>query len=492
MKLKNLLSVPALLFAAALTGCSSDEITSGVTPAQEPSEPAEVKMIPFTATIGDKSSNEGSRALSQEDGYISTSWAVYEQIAVVFNSKKYTATVTEVAANGSAVISGTVPADTPDNQAVDLIYPASAVTDAGAISSTLLSAQEGTLSDVASKYDVATASGNLSVSGTSATLADQVDFTNSYAICRFSFQDKGNDNAAITGIIGLTIKDNSDNVITTVTLASAATEVYVAMAPIATKSKVKFALTTSSKNYEGTANARLVAGSYYPITLKLSEAAAAVPEGALSGQFSVSATKKVLFSKGNLRYYSSTWSFFDNQWDYYDTYSASSWDKFGWSTSATTYGMSKSTNYSDYSGDFVDWGATMGSGWFTLSTTEWYHLFNTRTVNGGTGEGYSYTLGQSVNGKLGVVIYPDDYTGSQYSGSDWSTFESAGCVFLPAAGFRWGDSVYDAGDYGSYWSSTAYDESYAYYVDFSSGSLDAGNDNDRYYGYSVRLVRVAE
>ena len=85
------------------------------------------------------------------------------------------------------------------------------------------------------------------------------------------------------------------------------------------------------------------------------------------------------------------------------------------------------------------------------------HLFNTRTVNGGTGEGYSYTLGKSINGKLGIVFYPDNYTGSEYAGSNWSTFEAAGCVFLPAAGWRKPDGTFDyIGELGRYWSSTDY------------------------------------
>ena len=218
-------------------------------------------------------------------------------------------------------------------------------------------------------------------------------------------------------------------------------------------------------------------------------AAPSVPDGAISGVFSVSSTKKVYFSKGNLRYASSKWSFFDNQYDYYESHSDDAWDKFGWSTSATTYGKNTSASSSDYSGDFVDWGATMGTGWFTLSKDEWTYLFNTRTVNGGTGNGKSYTRGQSVNGKLGLVIYPDNYTGAVYSGSDWATFESAGCVFLPAAGIRSGSSVYSQGTDGYYWSASPYDTGSAYSVYFRSGNLSPASYDGRSNACSVRLVR---
>ena len=224
-----------------------------------------------------------------------------------------------------------------------------------------------------------------------------------------------------------------------------------------------------------------------------SEAAApSVPDGAISGKFSVSGSKQVYFSKGNLRYASSKWSFFDNQYDYYTSYSADERDHFGWSTSATTYGMNTSTNSSDYSGDFVDWGATMGTGWRTLTSDEWEYLFNTRTVNNGTGGGKSYTLGKSVGGVLGVVLYPDDYTGAEYSGSDWASFESAGCVFLPAAGRRKSSTVTNAASYGYYWSSSPDEEDadYAHSVYLDSDNLYPAL-NDRYRGFSVRLVQEA-
>jgi len=152
---------------------------------------------------------------------------------------------------------------------------------------------------------------------------------------------------------------------------------------------------------------------------------------------------------------------------------------------------------SDYSGDFVDWGTlairnggnTPNSGWRTLSKEEWTYLFDTRTVNGGTGSGHSYTVGQSVNGKLGIVIYPDGYASSVYEGSDWATFEAAGCVFLPAAGYRYGETVTKAGVEGEYCSSSPNGDLEAYCISVSSAS---NGPTFRYYGHSVRLVRDVE
>ena len=232
----------------------------------------------------------------------------------------------------------------------------------------------------------------------------------------------------------------------------------------------------------------------------------------VNGKFSVSDTKQVYFSKGNLRYASGAWSFFDNQYDYYTSYSADAWDKFGWSTSATTYGMNTSTD-NIYSGDFVDWGATMGTGWFTLSSDEWTYLFNTRsasTVNGTANGRYAKA---KVNNVQGMILFPDTYThpdgvtapkgvnatdntgwnGNSYSSADWTKMESAGCVFLPGAGYREGSTLVnaDTSASGNYWSATHYSNNttHAYNVSFTSGTLNTAGVSRRKYGSSVRLVR---
>ena len=247
------------------------------------------------------------------------------------------------------------------------------------------------------------------------------------------------------------------------------------------------------------------------VTATSDAAAPSVPDGAISGKFSVSDGKQVYFSKGNLRYASSKWSFFDNQYDYYTSHSADAWDHFGWSTSATTYGMSTSSNNDDYSGDFVDWGATMGAGWRTLTSDEWAYLLKTRsasTVNGTENGRYAKA---KVNDVGGVILFPDTYThpdgvaaptgvnatdeygweGNSYTAADWTKMESAGCVFLPAAGCRYGSEMIGLGSYGYYGSATPDGADYAYRVKFNSGSLEPANSINRCLGCSVRLVQGA-
>ena len=64
--------------------------------------------------------------------------------------------------------------------------------------------------------------------------------------------------------------------------------------------------------------------------------------------------------------------------------------------------------------------------------------------------------------------------------------------FLPAAGNRNGSSVNNAGSNGNYWSSTHNGSNNAYNLNFNSGNVNPSNNNNRYNGRSVRLVRSAE
>ena len=240
----------------------------------------------------------------------------------------------------------------------------------------------------------------------------------------------------------------------------------------------------------------------------------------LDGVFSVSAAKKVSFAQGNLQatYNGSDWSwaFAEHQWDYIGNAAGNTKvtasspyisenatvDLFGWVGASSTwtavnkYGITSSsaTNNTNGYGNVAseslksDWGALIGLGWRTLSMAEWTYLLTTRTVNGGTGAGKSYTLNQSVNGKKGMVIYPDNYTGAVYSGSDWDSFEAAGCVFLPAAGWRNGTTISNINDRGFYWSSTPATKTDAKRM-FFAGGLDLSDTNSRAFGFSVRLVK---
>ena len=234
--------------------------------------------------------------------------------------------------------------------------------------------------------------------------------------------------------------------------------------------------------------------------------------------FSVSETQKVTFSPGNLQYHpaNNEWRFAPSQLDYIgdansncsSTYNG--WlDLFGWSTSATNFGVSTSTDENDYSGSFVDWGTnTIGNyapnTWRTLTNNEWEYLLNTRT-NANSLKGVA-----QVNGVNGLILLPDNckcpsgvtfksgfysersveaYGQYQsFSAEQWFKLEAAGAVFLPAAGVRYGSDVGNGQYDGVYWSATENTSNYAYCLYFSSGGAEMYYST-RYYGYGVRLVK---
>lgn len=230
----------------------------------------------------------------------------------------------------------------------------------------------------------------------------------------------------------------------------------------------------------------------------------------LIGVFSVSDTKKVYFSPGNLQatYHKSTtnytWDFAENQYDVIgnapgnttiDTQTDSAVvDLFGWSTKNTTYGISTSNMPSSFSGSFKDWGIgycnckgiTPETTWYTLTIGEWKYLLNNHSGRW-----------SSVNGVNGFVVAPDNFTGvlaASYSDKGALAAEAIlaadDILFLPAAGYRITDDFVPEGS-GFYWSSSKddKDDDKAHYVFFSNGP-NTDEKQDRLYGYSVRLVKV--
>ena len=241
-------------------------------------------------------------------------------------------------------------------------------------------------------------------------------------------------------------------------------------------------------------------------TFTASEFKSNVPEGALPGKFSVAEGKQVQFSSGNLTATvdatgaPTAWKFAANQYDYLGEgganmtigTAAGDVDLFGWSTAATAYGISASTNVEDYSGAFVDWGKTIGDGntWRTLTTKEWQYLFGKSGKRDGrfkydvTVCGYPYC----------IVIAPDDWDiineplKQNYTILEWESAEAAGLVCLPPAGVRSGSYGENVGSIGLYWSSSAFGESDAYYIYFDSDPVLPDDDAPRSFGMSVRLV----
>ena len=270
------------------------------------------------------------------------------------------------------------------------------------------------------------------------------------------------------------------------------------------------------------------------------------PTGAINGLFSVSATKQVWFSQGNLQYRASTntWRFATNQWDYVggtdlngnfhgnvsgcnnnsisSTYTGLI-DLFGWGTSgwncgntyyrpwdylgdASSYGPLGSYNLVDNYAN-SDWGyynainngGNMARQWRTLTENEWEYVLYSRS----TTSGIRYVKAK-VNNVKGVVLLPDNWNTNTYtlynanqgeasfnsnviSLSSWNNnLQAHGAVFLPAAGDRY-DQDFVEYDMGFYYSSTAFDNENGWRLQFGEDHLWM-NAVMRSAGMSVRLV----
>ena len=231
--------------------------------------------------------------------------------------------------------------------------------------------------------------------------------------------------------------------------------------------------------------------------------------------FSVSATKTVTFSPGNLQYHPANdeWRFAPNQTDYIgdDNANISStyngWiDVFGWGTGNNP--TNNSTDYEDYQ-TFVNWGLNKignyaPNTWRTLTYNEWYYLRNERP-------NYDKLIGVAqVNGVNGLILLPDNWTcpsgvtfksgfhddyGTEYyaeyqtfSASEWSKLEANGAVFFPASGFHIGSEMMNLQQMCCYWASDAIDEEFSFTLVCESYWLNV-EKGPKYLRQSVRLVK---
>ena len=239
----------------------------------------------------------------------------------------------------------------------------------------------------------------------------------------------------------------------------------------------------------------------------------AVPEGAISGKFSVSADKKVYFSQGNLQYqwYYYVFQFAEHQWDVIGADNTNIgdpvWqgfiDLYGWGTSGYDDKVphTNSTVSSDYgpaTGDIAgtpyDWGSVaetmdLDTTWRTLTKAEWEYLLQTRP-NAANLQGKHL-----LHGVGGLVLLPDNWDLdarplSAMSDDTWAAWEALGAVFLPSTGYRTGTTVKNITTEANYWTSTRYESdattAYHLYVP-SSGDLQIGHSK-LYLGMAVRLV----
>lgn len=260
-----------------------------------------------------------------------------------------------------------------------------------------------------------------------------------------------------------------------------------------------------------------------------------VVNGAIQKAFSVSATKKVYFSQGNLQYQASTGTlrFAGHQYDTIGVRNASikktytGWiDLFGWGTGKQPYlcadiDSDYGNGSNDIAGTDYDWGVynKISNGgnqaglWRTLTKDEWEYLLfkraqavrllGTGKINGVYGlillpDGWetpssiTFLNNMTLNTHLSdgsLEYYDDDFSCNVYSLAEWTIMESYGAVFLPAGGHREIRSVKAVGKSCWYWSSSVYDSNEAWGLKIERNSTTHMFPIARHKGYSVRLVQ---
>ncbi len=261
--------------------------------------------------------------------------------------------------------------------------------------------------------------------------------------------------------------------------------------------------------------------------------------------FSVADGQLVSFSPGNLQFCttgshataegtaSGTFRFAEHQYDYLGQANAAvsdtnsgwidllTWGSSGWHVSPC------SEKDGDYdieslcgSEAYADWGVYNAIGsdapgtWRTLTRDEWDYLVNRRAASTVDGTDSARYAEATVCGIKGLILFPDrferpesidsivginlnsftlHFADNVYTAEQWALLETAGAVFLPAAGFRGGTWLSTIGEGGSYWASTCNADRQAYALLFIDGVVNASAEctyeKDRGYGRSVRLVK---
>ena len=160
---------------------------------------------------------------------------------------------------------------------------------------------------------------------------------------------------------------------------------------------------------------------------------------------------KVMFAQGNLvwtgssSYATGVYSFHTSQESVLHSAATTNTDLFypnDMNNHSTTYDIG--ANIAIKVGDIT----CRTGAWKTLSVSQWYNILgietdggNPRTVNGHSGEGYCFNIVR-LGSILGILLYPDNYTGPTYSTNHPNTLNAypnieqipEGCVFLPATG----------------------------------------------------------
>lgn len=269
MKTMKYLCMAALLVVGAIImSCSTNDDTPG-------EDQPKGQTVTLTTTIS-LDNGAVTRALDA-DGH--KTFAAGDKIVVIYKNTSNQTVKTE----SSPLPEGTygkwatftVNLVSPaNNGALRYIYPAAMAKtsidlgadindDASTVNYAALNSQDGTLSTLASKYDLCTYDGNLTAD---AKLPATVNLTNKLAICEFTI--KNSVGTPITSsITKLTINDGTNSY---VVAPSSLSTIYVALKPVESSQTIAFNATAGGDGYVKTVTGKaLKASEFYPINMAM-------------------------------------------------------------------------------------------------------------------------------------------------------------------------------------------------------------------------------
>ena len=404
--MKTMKSLCGMLAVLAFTACSndSDEATGN---------DSHIWHVTLTASMGDAT----HRALSANGENIAANFAQNDEVIVVdADGSTVVGTLKAQTAGGSTTLSGELKnTSLADNEVVSLHYLSATPNYDG---------QKGRLAEISS-YAVGTlkvkTKSPLTFESNSVTLAPQQSIT------KFTFKSGDSDiNVKTFGIAapGLVQKGTETVGAVTGTLATANTEVYVALRNTSTtQQNYSFYIQDNTGNwYKGRKNATLANGKYYTATVsmtKLSELSST--EGAVGV---IGKLPAIVIDLG-------------------ETIGKKA-------VALMNAGALCPEHYGNYY-TFANQSSGLSNSWYVPTQAELTAL---------AGKTNAWVTQNGVNGGLFTI------------GSN--TF------FLPAAGLDDGDNdpsdFYNVSTFGYYWSSEAYDASLAYCLSFSSSNINSFSD----------------
>lgn len=510
------------------------------------------ELIQMPITITARYGDAGTKVAYTESGAsISAAWEAEDQLLVAYDGHVSTLTLSSGAGSASATFSGTISyTHTPGSSSLLACYVkdrnnpgALTVTDGDiSYSSAAFLSQDGTLAGAAkcnTYFGAATYGDGSNIN---------CIFSVNTSMMKFTLKDVCDDAGKAATLV---YKSGSSEIVkASFTVTAGYNYIYLAIPAMVYSGEQSLVYNCATSSTTKTivlndSQAHFETGQTYSKNITFRA-------GAIYSRFSVSSSKKVWFSCGNLQYIGSAatpyWKFADNQWDFIGKTDGqrsmnadADRDYFGYGTSGYNNGQtsyqpwsssSSSGKYytSDLSGS-ADWGYNAirnggnqeNSGWRTPSKDDLLWLLgpkdapnpgtNCRTASTVNGTANARFAKAVVNGVNGLIIFPDSYThpsgvaqpinvndyaskftGNNFNDTNWTEMESAGCVFLPAAGYRSPDEPYSQINLGGcyYWTSSNYDTNSAYNLYVDSGYSNPNNDWWRDLGMPVRLVKDAD